>query len=369
MKRTISIRLEISPEQHQNLLEMQKAYLSVCNAIVPSVIKHRCWNRVALHQLVYSKIRASSSLGSQMVCNAIFTVCKAYRNKTIFKEEAIPHVQFRKDRSIHFDKRTYSLKGGKLSLYTLDKRITVSMKMGEFQKEYFSKGVPKEGELIHRKGRWYFNLVLDLPESQRVVNNSLLAVDLGENVIAATSSGKLFGGGKIRFERDQYLAKRRNLQSNGSQSAKQLLKKISGKEARRMKQINHEVSKKIIKEAMERAAGTIVLEDLKNIRKRVKTGKKVRTRLHRWSFYQLQTMIEYKAESSGLTVIYVNPAYSSQECSHCGCLGVRQKHLFKCSCGNQQHSDLNASRNLCRFAQPIGRATCAVNRTQVAVKY
>jgi len=80
-------------------------------------------------------------------------------------------------------------------------------------------------------------------------------------------------------------------------------------------------------------------------------------------------MIEYKAESSDLAVIYVNPAYSSQECSYCGCLGVRQKHLFKCSCGNQQHSDLNASRNLSRFAQPIGRATCAVNRTQVAVKY
>jgi transposase len=77
-------------------------------------------------------------------------------------------------------------------------------------------------------------------------------------------------------------------------------------------------------------------------------------------------MIEYKAESLGLSVKYVNPAYSSQECSLCGCLGVRQRHLFKCSCGNQQHSDLNASRTLCRFAQPIGYATCAVNRTQVA---
>ena len=369
MKRTISIRLEVSPEQHQKLLELQNVYLSVCNAIVPSVIEYRCWNRVALHNIVYSKIRTDFSLGSQMVCNAIFSVCKAYQNKRILKEQVVPLVQFHKNRSVHFDKRTYSLKTGKLSLYTLNKRIAVSMKMGGFQKEYFSKGIPKEGELLYKKGKWYFNLVLDLPESQMARNGSLLAVDLGENVIAATSSGKLFGGGKVRFERDQYLAKRRSLQSNGSQSAKQLLKKISGKEARRMKQINHEVSKKIIKEAIEQGAGTIVLEDLKNIRERIKTGKKIRARLHRWSFFQLQMMIQYKAEFSGLSIVYVNPAYSSQECSLCGCLGVRQKHLFKCSCGNQQHSDLNASRNLCRFAQPVGYATCAVNRTQVAVKY
>jgi putative transposase len=368
MRRTISIRLEVSAEQITKLLELQAAYLTACNEIAPTVVEHRCWNRVGLHNLVYSKIRANSLLGSQMVCNAIFSVCKAYKNKTILKEEAIPRVQFRKNRSIHFDKRTYSLKGEKLSLYTLDKRIVVSMKMGEFQKGYFSKGVPKEGELIHRKGKWYFNLVLDLPETESIGKKSVIAVDLGENVIAATSSGKLFGGGKIRFERDQYLAKRRSLQSNGSQSAKQLLKKISGKEARRMKQINHEVSKQIVQEAMKQEAGTLVLENLKNIRKRIKRGKRIRIRLHRWSFFQLQTMIQYKAESQGLTMMYVNPAYSSQECSHCGCLGVRQKHLFTCSCGNQQHSDLNASRNLCRFAQPIGYATCAVNRTQVAAK-
>ena len=50
-------------------------------------------------------------------------------------------------------------------------------------------------------------------------------------------------------------------------------------------------------------------------------------------------------------------------------LGVRERHLFKCSCGNQQHADWNASRNLCRFALGIPNATCAVNRTQVAVKH
>lgn len=363
MKRTISIRLEMTNEQSQKLLALREAYLAACNQIVPSVIEHRCWNRVALHHLVYKKVRASSPLGSQMVCNAIFSVCKAYKNRTISKEETVPTIRFHTNRSVHFDKRTYTIKGNTLSLYTLGKRLTVTMRMGAFQEKYFSQGLHKEAELVFRKGRWYFNLVLDLPDVPLTDKTALFAVDIGENVLAATSSGKLFGGGKTRHERSKYLAKRRRLQSNGSQSAKQLLKKISGKEMRHVRQINHEVSKQVIKEAIRQGAGVIVLEDLTYIRQRIKAGRKMRSRLHRWSFYQFQTMVQYKAEQLGIPTLFVNPAYSSQLCSSCGSLGVRERHHFKCNCGNQQHSDLNASRNLCRFAQSIGRATCAVNRT------
>lgn len=366
MKWTISILLETLNEQDLELLQLQTEYHAVCNQIVPTVIENRCWNRVALHHLVYNKVRKSSPLGSQMVCNAIFSVCKAYKAKTIGKDEPVPEIKFRKYKSVHFDHRTYTIKGNILSLYTLQGRIRIRMRMGPFQEKYFSQGTPKEAELINRKDKWYFNLVLELPDPPKSEKTKMMGVDLGENVLAATSTGNLYCGGKIRHQRAQYLAKRRRLQSNGTQSSKQLLKKISGKEARRIKYINHEVSKKIIQEAIEQEAGIIVLEDLTHLRARIKAKKKMRSRIHRWSFRQFQTMIQYKAERQGLQVIYVNPAYSSQECSQCGCLGVRQGHHFKCSCGNQQHSDLNASRNLCRFAQSIGRATCAVNRTQVA---
>ena len=363
MKYTISIFLETASEDKLKFVKLQDDYHLACNQIVPSVVEERCWNRVDLHHLVYKKIRKNSPLGSQMVCNAIFSVCKAYKAKAIGRNEPVPVIQFRKNRSIHFDKRTYSIEGNILSLYTLEGRIRIPMRMGPFQEKYFSQGTPKEAELICRKGKWYFNLVLDLPDPPKTENIKMIGVDLGENVLAATSTGKIYGGGKIRHARNQYLGKRQRLQSNGTQSSKQLLKKISGKEARRIKHINHQVSKGIVKEALEQKAGIIVLEDLTHIRARIKTGKKVRSRLHRWAFRELQTMIQYKAMSQGLQIMYVNPAYSSQECSQCGCLGVRKRHHFKCLCGNQQHSDLNASRNLCRFAQSIGCATCDVNRT------
>ena len=363
MQRTVSISLETPKEAENEFLSLQAAYLDACNAIVPDVIEHRCWNRFVLHHLVYYKIRTSSPLSSQMVCNAIFSVCKAYKNRLISKEDEVPVIRFHKHGSVHFDKRTYSIKDGILSLKTLQGRTKVKMKIGAFQQKYLSQGVPKEGELVCRKGRWCFNLVLDLPEPTQTESKTALGVDLGENVLAALSSGKIIDGGKVRHERDKFLAKRSALQSNGSQSAKQLLRKISGREARRMKQINHEVSKTIVQEAVKQNAGVIVLEDLKNIRKRIKGGKRLRTRLHRWSFAELQAQITYKAQTQGLRVVYVNPAYSSQTCSHCDLLGVRFKHTFTCSCGNQQHSDLNASRTLCRFALSSGSATCAVNRT------
>lgn len=369
MRRTASIKLLVSKEQGQKFFALTEAYLSACNQIVPYVIANRCWNRVALHNLSYSKIRAISPLGSQMVCNVIFSVCKAYKNRLIAKGEEIPVICFHRNRSIHFDKRTYTLRGNILSLYTLEGRIEVSLKLGLFQQEYLIKGIPKEAELVYKKGTWYFNLVLDLPDPPSSEHSKFLGIDLGENILAAVSNGKLFGGAETRHKRDQFLSKRRKLQSNGTQSAMQLLKKISGKEARRIKHINHNVSKRIVQEAIKEKAGTVVLEDLTNIRKRIRAKKRERTRLHRWAFRELKTMIEYKAQSYGLKVLYVHPAYSSKLCSHCDCLGVRARHLFKCSCGNQQHSDLNASRNLCRFAQSIGRATCAVDRTQVAVTY
>jgi len=356
----------MTKEQSDLLLELRNAFLDACNRIVPFAMEHRCWNRVALHNFSYSEIRTSSKLGSQMVCNAIFAVCKAYKNKCILKTETMPTVCFHKNRSVHFDKRTYSIKGNSLSLYTLQGRVSVDMHMGPFQQAHFVQGSPKEAELTFRKGQWYFNLVLDLPDSPACQKGGTMGVDIGENVLAALSTGTLLGGDQVRHERQKFLSKRRCLQSNGSQSAKQLLKKISGKEARRIKHMNHIVSKQVIQEAIKKEVGTIVMEDLTNIRKRIRAGKKVRSRLHRWSFHQLQTLIQYKAESHGLKVLYVNPAYTSQTCSLCNRLGERDRHLFKCFCGNKQHSDLNASRNLCKFAQSIGRATCTVNCTQVA---
>ena len=373
MRRTISIKLATSPEQQALLAQLQGVFNQVCNTIASIARKSRCWNRVALHNLIYNQIRCEQIsgqvvLGSQMVCNAIKTVCDAYKVLKIKKTETAPSITFKQKASVHFDKRTYSLRDGKLSLYTLSGRISVQVNLGEFQQSYFQRGRPKEAELICKNGQWFFNLVLDFSDAQLLPSEGkVLGVDLGENNLAATSSGRFFGGGALRHERDCALFLRKQLQSNGSKSAKQLLKKISGREARHIKYVNHVVSKAIVQEAQATGCDTIALESLTNIRRRIRAGKRVRSRLHRWSWAQLQEFVQYKAQAVGLNVVFVNPAYTSQTCAECGQIGARQKHHFVCKfCGVQRHSDLNASQNIRRIAVSIGIATGTVNCPNVA---
>lgn len=371
MLRTISIKLDVTQEQNKALVQLQQAFNQACNTIVPIAVENHCWNRVKLHHLAYYHVRTTMALGSQMVCNAVAAVSEAYCALKGKKSETAPAINFKPTASVHFDKRTYSLQHNTVSLYTLSGRIQVPLQLGEFQQNYLQQGKPKEAELLCKKGVWFFNLVLDIPDvALQHPSGNVLGVDLGENNLAATSSGKLFGGKQLCHERDRALALRRQLQSNGSKSAKQLLQKISGKEARHVTHINHVVSKAIVEEAISTGCGAIALEELTNIRQRIRAGKRVRSRLHRWAWEQLQTFVEYKAQAAGLKIIFVNPAYTSKTCSTCGQLGARSKHRFVCKfCGIQRHSDLNASQNIRRIAMSADIATGAVGLPHVATAF
>lgn len=368
MMRTASILLDVAPADALALTALQSAYAEACNRLVTTVREHRLWNRVGLHQRAYTMLRGTTPLGSQMCCNAIFTVCKAYKAQKelgrIRKEDEVPMIRFERA-SVHFDKRTYTIKDGRLSLNTLSKRITVAIRPGDHQRRILASGTPKEAELVFRKERWYFNLVVESSDEEQVASGPVIGVDVGENNLAAVSTGKVFGGEQLRDQRNRYLALRRRLQSNGSQSAKQKLRQVSGKEARRVKHINHETSKAIVAEAKRAGASKLTLEDLTHIRRRIKAGKRMRSRLHRWAWRQLQTFVAYKAKAAGIEVEYVNPAYTSQTCSDCGSIGQRVKHRFECSCGLRAHADLNASRNLARIGSGAPLARAAVNTPDV----
>lgn len=363
MKRTIALKLTISEHQRQLLSELQELFAAACNQVAAAAVSEKERNRVKLHHLCYRSLRQSlPKLGAQMCCNAVAKTAVA-----LAAQKRPKQVLFKQGCSIHFDKRTYSLKNQVLSLFTPSGRIRVPLEISPFHQTYLDFGIPKEAELVCRGKRWFFHLVLDLPDVLPLQRGKTMGVDLGETVLAATSTGKLFGGGALRGQRDKFLATRQRLQSNGSQSARQRLREISGREKRNVKYVNHCVAKKIVQEAQENGCSTIVMEDLKNIRERIKAGKKVRSRLHRWSFDQLRMFVEYKAAGLGIEVQYVNPAYTSQTCSSCLALGIRLKHRFSCShCGSLQHSDLNASRNLLRLGLSADRSTGDVNRRDVA---
>ncbi|MGC8980067.1 MAG: RNA-guided endonuclease InsQ/TnpB family protein, partial [Thermoplasmata archaeon] len=124
------------------------------------------------------------------------------------------------------------------------------------------------------------------------------------------------------------------------------LRKLSGRERRFVRDVNHVISKKIVSLPYD----VFVLEALDPADMRRKgQGKRFRKMLGSWSPYELQKFIEYKAEDAGKIVVYVNPKYTSQRCSRCGYIDKNNRHgsVFRCkNCGFELNADLNASRNI-----------------------
>lgn len=130
----LRVALNSSPEQAQRLQELQKAFAQVCNALAPRVQQDRCWNRVTLHHLEYRTLREKfPAIGSQMVCNAIYSVSRTARLvfqhpgspflHTRLAGQTLPLLRFSDNSPVYFDRHTLSLKEGGLSMYTLDGRM------------------------------------------------------------------------------------------------------------------------------------------------------------------------------------------------------------------------------------------------------
>jgi len=178
--------------------------------------------------------------------------------------------------------------------------------------------------------------------------DSWIGVDLNTTghvvVIADPTSGKIEKlGKKAEHTHKKYKNIRKDLQKKGKYGK---VKQIKDRESRVVRDLNHKMSREVVDVANESNSG-IRLERLKNIRKTAKSSRSFRYSLHSWSFYQLNQMIEYKAKLLGIPVTYIDPRYTSQECSICGLIGNRNGKSFKCPhCGHSDHSDVNAAFNI-----------------------
>ena len=76
---TASIKLKLTPEQSARLVALRTAYTGAGNRLVRRVCQHRLWNRVELDRRSYRMLRKTTPLGSQMCCNLIFSLSKAYQ--------------------------------------------------------------------------------------------------------------------------------------------------------------------------------------------------------------------------------------------------------------------------------------------------
>jgi putative transposase len=203
----------------------------------------------------------------------------------------------------------------------------------------------------------YFYVAVTVKENEPIRPEGYIGVDLNATghvaVVANPSTGKVLKLGKrAPHVHRKYKEMRRRLQKQGKYRK---IKRIGNRESRIVRDLNNQISRKIVDTAFDSGCG-IRLEDLSGIRQSAKSAKSFRYSLHSWSFYQLKTMIEYKAKLLGVEVEYVNPAYTSKTCSRCGSLGKRNRKDFEClECGHVDHADANAAFNIAEPSESIGR--------------
>ena len=318
-----------------------------------------------LRRHTYAELK-SAGLGAQAAQHTIKKVCDAYTalkanisvgslgkpgSKRRVVVQAKP-IAFRSDAAHPFDDRCLSWQydAQTVSIWTIAgrlKNVHFDCSAGALKtlREY-RKG---ESDLIERDGVFYLIAVCEVPEAEQYEPEGFVGVDLGIANIATTSTGYQAAGRRLNLHRKRQIQLRRKLQAKGTKAAKRRLMNRRRKERRHAANVNHIISKRIVTEA-ERTSHGIALEDLGGIRERVRLRKSQRVTLHTWAFHQLCQFVEYKARRAGVPLVYVDPAYTSQECANCHYIDKNNRvdqTRFDCrSCGVVAHADRNASRNI-----------------------
>ena len=348
------VKIVATPE----VVDTVRAYTKALQFCITVAWDNKIKNNVKLHHVVYREIREAYKLPAQLAVACIKQACgfvKKAKTKPVIRKASIGY---------NFP-RSASFKGSILSVVTLNGRQKFNINIPSCYIAYFKEWKLTESLLrIDKKGRCFF--LFGFSKEVNAINNALqkhvLGVDLGVNNLAVTSNGRFYHSSKIKQVKRKFKHLRSVLQAKGTSSAKRLLKKASGRENRFMAWVNHNISKDIVSTF---GGNKIVLEDLKGIRGR-QLGKRMNYWISNWSFFQLQSFIQYKAERRGLEVVRVKPAFTSKLCHKCGTLGTRKSGCFSCyHCGLSSYSaDLNAARNL---AHPmLDERQAAVNQPNVS---
>jgi len=382
---TIVVKLQPSPEQVAKLEATLQAFADACN-YVNEHTDPKLTNKIAIQSLTYQTIKSQFNLVANM---AVRACARVSANRKAAKQKGKPVKDF-KPSSMDCDKDLFRLRehDWTVSLATVQGRERVQLKPGNYQKGKLKGRKSTSAQLCkHRDGQFYLHVqIKDTPPDPKDTDK-VIGVDLGRRDIAVTSEDERWNGQHIQSTRDNFSKVRASLQKKASKGTRttrrrcrEILKRLSGRERRYQQWLNHNISKLVVKRAVELSA-SIAIEDLTGIRERTNQqprNKTERRRSNSWAFYQLRMFIEYKAPSAGVQVIPVPPAYTSQVCHKCLHIhpvkgkSYRSGKTFRCGhCGWHGDADFNGANNIALVGlsinQPGGTGlSCKLTRT---IKY
>ena len=190
--------------------------------------------------------------------------------------------------------------------------------------------------------------IAELPDSDKIVG-----IDLGVNALATLSDGTVFyspdtSRDRARLKRAQRRHSRKAKGSRNREKARLKAARISARIADSRRNNLHQITTKIVRENQ-----VIAIEDL-NVRGMSARGGSSKRGLNRAlqssAFAEFRSMLEYKAEWYGRTVVAIDRFYpSTKQCSACGNLRniALSEREYRCErCGHVENRDLNAAKNI-----------------------
>ena len=355
-QKTVVFPLNLNEQQEGILVHTIKLFSQAYNACLDCAWSMDHPVKKELHKKTYYLLKELLGLKSQYLCVARDTACETVLS---VRARLRKGKKASKPRSglvpIRLDKNTLSFDKTRetASITTQGKRIKVPLLWHKHAKR-FEKWPCQSGRIgFDGRGRLVLWLIFEKEVEKPKRTGKVIGIDRGIKNAFVTSENKFYEEGKSKDKERLYYLLISRLQSAGTKSAKQHLKLLSGRLRRFKVNCDHRLAKMLF--ATLNPGDTLVLEKLTGIRDNCgakgKARKKHRKHLNRWSFKRLADIITSFAEFLGVYVEYVDPRYTSQQCSKCGIVkksNRKNQSTYRCSCGLELNADLNAARNISR---------------------
>ena len=337
IKRTVKLKID-----NQDLKDTVEQYFQAYKFCIDKGIELHTSDKRKIHDATYYPLR---KLYPKITSNLLLTARDvACENLKKVKLGAIPTP---KNKFIRYINKTLSFKNGLVSISTINGRKKFNIIIPECFKKYINWDC-KAGIVTLKDNQLWLNLIFNKEIEPKSEPKTFIGVDRGISNIAVASDNTFYNSKQLKNIKGRYQYLKKKLQSKGTPSAKRHLKRLSGREKRFVRDVNHCISKELASKDYD----CFVLEDLKKIPRN--KGRRFNRKLGNWSYNQLGDFLDYKTEELGGMVIKVNPRLTSQKCFKCGHTepSNRNGNRFKCkSCGFELHSDLNASRNIAQLGK------------------
>ena len=385
MTQGITIKVKLALQHNEDIskiINTMEQYRQACNYISEYIFTHGFQlNQLKLQKEIYNDIRVRFGLKSMMAQSAIRSTIARYKTvNTQLKQNPyrFQDVNTKKwyrvsrniewlEKPINFARpqvdlvrnRDWSkLANGKLSINTLEGRIFATPICSASFEKYFSSDWKLGGaKLIEHGGNWYLHISatksIEAVTTEQITH--VVGIDRGIrfHAVCYDEQGKttFFSGSKAKTKRNKFAKVRAELQSKGTKSAKRVLKRISGRENRWMTNVNHCLSKTLVRKYGKNTL--FVLEDLTGVtfdKHNLKGSNESRYEKRSWAFYQLEQFLTYKANLNHSAVLKVPAQYTSQRCPKCGYIDKKNRnhksHIFRCKCGYCSNDDRIGAMNI-----------------------